>query len=255
MKEIREFATTTWPFAGRLFSLKWVNAGEERNRWRPLHFLVCWLIRLLTRLLCRIELDALAGVPMEGPLILAGNHIGSIEVPLLYAHLQPRRVIGLAKVKTWDSRFMAWLFDLFEAIPLRRGEADLEAVRRSLGVLSAGDILAITPEGTRSWDGRLLRGQPGIVTLALRSGAPILPIAHWGAEKFDENIKRLRRTDFHIRIGEPFCLGENGERVTGEVRQEMADEVMSQVAALLPAAYRGEYAACDPTSHKYLRFL
>jgi 1-acyl-sn-glycerol-3-phosphate acyltransferase len=254
MKELREFTATAWPFAGRLFSFKWVNLGKSQNRWRPLHPLVCWLIRLLTRVLCRIDLDALAEVPMEGPLILVGNHIGSIEVPLLYAHLQPRRVIGLAKIETWDSRFMAWLFDLFEAIPIRRGEADLEAMRRSLGVLTAGDILAITPEGTRSWNGKLLRGQPGIVTLALRSGAPLLPVAHWGVEKFSKNIEHLRRTDFHIRVGQPFYLKDSGERVTSEVRQQMADEIMSQVAALLPEAYRGEYADSDPPSQKYLLF-
>ena len=244
MREIRQLRAFSLPYAERLFSF----------RWRPIPRLTCWLIRAITRLLCRIELDHLAQVPAQGPLILVTNHIGSLEVPLLYAHLQPRRVVGLAKVETWDNRLMAWLFDLFEAIPIRRGEADLEAVRRSLAVLAGGDILAIAPEGTRSRHGRLLRGQPGVVTLSLRSGTPIVPIAHWGIEAFSHNLKRLRRTDFHVRVGRPFYLDTRGEKVGGEVRQAMVDEVMYQIAALMPEEYRGEYASCNPPPQKYLQF-
>ncbi len=254
MKEIREFTAIAWPLTVRLFSFKWVTAGEWRIRWKPLPSLTCWLIRLVTRLLCRLELGSLTQVPVDGPLILVSNHIGSLEVPLLYAHLHPRRVIGLAKVETWDNRFMAWLFDLFAAIPIRRGEADMEAIRRSLAVLAEGNILAIAPEGTRSRHGKLLRGQPGVVTLALRAGSPVLPIVHWGVEKFGENLKHLKRTDFHVRVGKPFHLDVRGERVSGEVRQAVVDEIMYQIAALLPEEYRGEYADCNPPPSKYLRF-
>src|SRR5512136_2756774 len=121
---------------------------------------ISWGIRLGTNILCRIEGSELAMVPMGGPLILAINHINSLEVPLLFAYLQPRRLIGLAKIETWDSKFMGWLFDLWNAIPVRRGEVDLEAIRRCLAALETGDILAVAPEGTRSRRGKLLRGQP-----------------------------------------------------------------------------------------------
>ena len=212
------------------------------------------VIRVGTSALCRIEYLPLKQVPERGPLILVSNHIGSLEVPLLFVHLQPRKMIGLAKIETWDSRFMGWLFDLWEAIPIRRGEADLEAVRRCLEVLRAGDMLAVAPEGTRSRDGRLLRAQPGIAMLALRSGAPILPLVHWGGEKFSSNLKRLKRTDFHIRVGRPFVVHVEGEKVTGEVRQAIADEIMAQVAALMPEEYRGEYAGWRGRAPQYLRF-
>jgi 1-acyl-sn-glycerol-3-phosphate acyltransferase len=133
-----------------------------------------------TNLSCRIDAMDLGRVPKRGPLILAVNHINSLEVPLLLSQLYPRRMIGLAKVETWDNKFMGWLFNLYEAIPIRRGEADLDAMRRCLASLASGDILAVAPEGTRSRDGRLLPGQPGMVLLALKSGAPILPVVHWG---------------------------------------------------------------------------
>ena len=221
---------------------------------KPLHSFVSWGIRTGTGIICRIEGADLAKVPMDGPLILAVNHINSLEVPLLFAHLQPRRMIGLAKIETWNSKFMGWLFDLWEAIPIRRGEADLEALRRCLASLSAGDILGVAPEGTRSYDGKLLRGQPGIVLIALHSGAPILPVAHWGGEDFPKNIKHLKRTDFHIRVGKTFTLDAKGKKVNAMVRQAMVDEIMSQIAILLPKKYRGEYTNYTLLPQEYIRF-
>jgi 1-acyl-sn-glycerol-3-phosphate acyltransferase len=212
-------------------------------------------IRVGTSILCRIDNAPLKQVPKNGPLILVVNHIGSLEVPLMFAHLQPRKLTGLAKIETWDNKFMGWLFTLWEAIPVRRGEADMDAIRRCLAVLAAGNILALAPEGTRSYHGRLLRGQPGVVLIALRSGAPILPIVHWGGEKFSVNIKQRKRTDFHIKVGKIFRLDPNGEKVAGAVRQVMVDEIMYQMAALMPDEYRGEYADLPKATTNYLQFL
>jgi 1-acyl-sn-glycerol-3-phosphate acyltransferase len=211
-------------------------------------------IQLGTDILCRIDKRDFPKIPSRGPLILVSNHISSLEVPLLFVHLQPRKMIGLAKIETWHNKFMGWLFDLWDAIPVRRGEADLDAIRACLEVLKTGDILAIAPEGTRSNDGRLLPAQPGIVLIALHSGAPILPMAHWGGEAFGSNLKKLKRTDFHIRVGKLFYLDAKGEKVNGKIRQEMADEIMSQIAVLMPEEYHGKYADCDPPPQKYLRY-
>jgi 1-acyl-sn-glycerol-3-phosphate acyltransferase len=77
--------------------------------------------------------------------------------------------------------------------------------------------------------------------LAVHSGAPIVPVAHWGGENFLKNLPHLKRTDFHIRVGEPFRLKLNGVKVTREIRQQIADEMMIQLAELLPIEYRGAY--------------
>jgi len=215
---------------------------------------VSWFIRAWSSILCRIEHKPLTNVPKHGPLILAINHIGSLEVPLFAALLQPRKTIALAKIETWNNKLMGWLFDLWEAIPIRRGEVDLEAIRRCLIVLHAGSMLVVAPEGTRSYNGRLQRGQPGISFITLRSGSPILPIVHWGGENFGTNLRHIKRTDFHIRVGRPFSLDAKGQKVTREVRQVMADEIMYQLAVLMPEEYRGEYQNCDPPPTKYLRF-
>jgi 1-acyl-sn-glycerol-3-phosphate acyltransferase len=216
--------------------------------------LVNGTIRGLTRLLCRVDDGELARVPDRGPLILVANHINFLEVPLVYTHLQPRPVTGFAKAETWDNPAMAALFDLWEAIPLQRGEADHSAMRRALAALKDGKILAVAPEGTRSGDGRLQRGQAGVVMLALVSGAPLLPIAYFGSERLRGNMARLRRTDFHIAVGRTFFLDPQGAKVTRELRQQMADEVMFQLAALLPPPYRGSYANLAAASETHLRF-
>lgn len=219
---------------------------------RPVFWLVNTLVRIGTSIICRIDAPDLDKVPERGPLIAYSNHTGQIEVPVLYSHLQPRHVTGIAKVETWDGWFLRWIFNLWDAIPIRRGEADIEAMRKSLDILKRGYILAIAPEGTRNKTGVLIKAYPGMVTLALRSDAPLLPIVHWGGENFSKNIKRLKRTDFHIRVGEPFKLDPGNERVTKEIRQQMTDEMMYRLAALLPESYRGAYADLENATDKYL---
>jgi 1-acyl-sn-glycerol-3-phosphate acyltransferase len=214
-------------------------------------------VKGLTRLLCQIDDAQLALVPRCGPLILVTNHINFLDVPLLYTHLMPRPLAGLIKAETWDNPAMGWLFDVAggsAAIPVRRGEADREALRRGLAALERGHILALAPEGTRSGHGRLQPGQPGVVVLALHSGAPILPVVYYGGESFRQNMKRLRRTAFNIIVGSPFYLEAGGTRVTREVRERMAGEVMYQMAALLPPPYRGVYADLGAATESYLRF-
>jgi 1-acyl-sn-glycerol-3-phosphate acyltransferase len=211
-------------------------------------------IKGLTRLLCQVNDAQLAQVPDRGPLIIVANHVNFLEVPLLYTHLQPRPVTGFAKVETWSNPALRLLADLWGAIPLSRGEADVSALRQALAALEAGHIVTMAPEGTRSGDGRLQRGYPGAVLLALRSGAPLLPVVCYGGELFWQNLPRLRRTAFHITVGRPFYLNPGGVKVTRQVRQQMADEVMYQMAQLLPPAYRGAYSDLAAATEKHLRF-
>jgi 1-acyl-sn-glycerol-3-phosphate acyltransferase len=219
------------------------------------HWTVTITIKNITRVLCRIDEEPLRQVPWHGPLILVCNHINFLEVPLMYTHLQPRPITGFAKAETWDSRWLGPLFDLWGAIPLHRGEADTAALRLGLRALEAGKIVVITPEGTRSGDGRLRRGHPGIVTLALHSGAPLLPLVYYGNEAFRHNIRRLRRTEFHIRTGRPFCVDPATKPVTRLVRQQITDEIMYLLAERLPPEYRGEYSDLSAATQEHIRFL
>jgi 1-acyl-sn-glycerol-3-phosphate acyltransferase len=208
----------------------------------------------ITSLICRIDDAQLKRVPKQGPLIIVTNHVNVLEIPIIYTRLQPRRVHGMVLAERWKNSIWRWILDTCETIPLLRGEADLAAIHRALGYLERGEMLIIAPEGTRSGDGRLQPAHPGVVLLALHSHAPLLPVAYYGAERYKENLSRLKRTDFHLRVGKPFYLEGKGEKVTRLVRKKMMDEVMYQLAMLLPPEYRGGYADISATTTSYIVF-
>lgn len=215
---------------------------------------VGWVLRAATGAVARIHVEELAKVPAVGPLILYANHINSFEVPVVLGYLQPRDLIGVAKVESWRNPLYKFLFNLFEAIPLRRGEADLNAMQRAVKDVKDGKILAISPEGTRSFHGRLQKGLPGTVLIAVRSGAPMMPMVYWGHENMSADLRRLRRPDFFIRVGNPFTIDLHGEALSKDVRTQVTDEIMYQLAALLPAAYRGLFSDLENATQTYLKF-
>lgn len=207
----------------------------------------CWLwivdgiARLSTRLMFRVDAQDLELMPRDGPFILISNHVTELEVLPLRKLLGSRSVHTLAKAESWDNPVLGRILDLWHAIPIRRGESDMAALRAALQVLKDGKILGIMPEGTRSHDGTLGRGNPGIAMIALKSGCPIVPMAFWGIENTKKNLRRLRRTDFHFRVGEMFHIERPEGKLTRHDRQALADEIMLRVAALLPEKHRGVY--------------
>jgi 1-acyl-sn-glycerol-3-phosphate acyltransferase len=127
-------------------------------------------------------------------------------------------------------------------------------LRTGIKKLTEGNIILLDPEGTRSHNGCLQKGRPGAILMALHSDSPMLPVVHYGSENYRENLKRLRRTDLYYVVGKPFRVDAGGQRVTSAVRQQMIDEVMFQMAGLLPPQYRGAYADLNTAPHKYLVF-
>jgi 1-acyl-sn-glycerol-3-phosphate acyltransferase len=215
-------------------------------------WLITLILRVHFRLTLRLDAPNVQQVPQQGPLIVISNHTGQIEVPLLATLMQPRKITGWAKAEAFDNLLLRWVFWAWDIIPVRRGEADMNALKRALRAIQEGYLFGIAPEGTRNKTGRLRRGMPGTVILALRSGAPVMPVVHWGGEVYLKNLKRLKRTDFHIRIGEPFKINVEGVKVTGEIRQQIADEMMYRIAKLLPEEYRGEYGDLGKNTEKFL---
>jgi 1-acyl-sn-glycerol-3-phosphate acyltransferase len=211
-----------------------------------------WVLRRVFQTVCRIDVDELKKVPRTGPLILVGNHINFLEAPIILPHLNNPNVTGLAKRETWKNPLFHFLFNQWGGIPIDRGVVDREAFRLSVSALQQGKILAVAPEGTRSKNGQLLRGKPGIVALALRSQAALMPICFYGYENFWSNLKRLRRSDFHIRVGMAFCIQLDGGTPDKDARQIITDEIMYKIAELLPAQYRGVYADVDSVQYRYL---
>jgi 1-acyl-sn-glycerol-3-phosphate acyltransferase len=212
------------------------------------------VLKILAKTLLKVEVAGLERLPASGPVILAINHINSIDGLLLRAFL-PRDIIGWAKAEIWGNPILRILAESLDTIPLRRGELDIHSVRLALQALGEGKLLGIAPEGTRSWHGRLQQGHPGLVFLALRAPDTfILPTVIYGQERFDKNLRRLRRTKVNVVFGQGFYLDAGGCRATRKMRQEMTDEIMMQIAALLPPEYRGVYSDVAAATERYLRF-
>lgn len=206
----------------------------------------------LTRAICRVDDQQLEMVPDRGPLILVMNHVHIVELPLIYTHLQPRPVTALVAANRWERIWTRILVEETGSIPLRRGLPDVSALRRAEQALEEGNIVAIAPEGTRSGDGRLRRGKPGVALLALRSGAPIIPLVHYGSEDYKHNLARFRRSHFHIVVGEMFRIEAPTERPDRRMRRQITDEIMFRLAALLPATYRGAYSDLEEATEVFL---
>jgi 1-acyl-sn-glycerol-3-phosphate acyltransferase len=221
----------------------------------PIKWIITYGCKLGIHCVYKIDAKDLSKVQREGPLITFTNHSGLIEAPLLFTELAPRpRVTGLSKIENFHKFFLGFVMKVWEIIPVRRGEADIEALRSCVEKLKDGYILGIAPEGTRNKTGELQRAQAGITVLALHSGAPMQPVAHWGGDKLKENLKRLRRAPFILRVGPRFYLDSRGQRITKEIRQEMADELMYQLALLLPEGMRGAYTDLSKATTKWLNF-
>lgn len=199
-------------------------------------------IRGLLRVVCRIERNELSRIPMEGPAILATNHTTNFEGPIYYVLLDPRRKTALGKQELWDHMVTRFIMQLWGIIPLNRRGADRRAMRRAREALARGEFLGISPEGTRSITGELQRGRPGAAMIATADRVPIIPMVQWGIQDLPKNLIRLRRTPLNFRVGEPFYLAvPEGRRIDrGELRR-MTDEIMYQLAVLMPDEFRGYY--------------
>jgi 1-acyl-sn-glycerol-3-phosphate acyltransferase len=208
----------------------------------------------LTGIICDVNSDALELVPERGPLILVSNHVNVLEIPVIVPRLGDRPISGFFASYRLESRWMRWLLTTYGGVAVRRGTPDITALEAAAQRIRAGDIFALAPEGTRSGDGVLGRGRAGVVLLALETGAPIMPVVHHGDAQWQSNLKKLRRTPFNIEVGTPFRLNPRHEKVTRVIRQSMIDEIMVQMATLLPPSWRGEYADRVGQQPRFLHF-
>ena len=201
-------------------------------------------VHLLILLAIKRDIQGLQHIPRKGALVLASNHL-NVGDPSVLTGVTPRRIIWLTKQELFDIPVFGILYHLFGCIPVRRFQADLRALRRSQEALLRGLVLGMFPEGTRSGESGLGRGEPGAALIAMRTNTPILPVAIWGTEGIKLPRDFFRRTEVHIRYGEPFYLP-RPERLTKKAVEDGAAIVMRRIAELLPQRYRGIYADTEP---------
>jgi len=206
--------------------------------------IIRFMINPLVKLVARVQVDGMHNLPEEGGYIVAANHLGRLDIPLVYFLLKRDDIILLVAEKYRKYGIVRWLVEALDAIWLDRFNADFHALRHTLEKLKAGGVLVMAPEGTRSTTGGLLRGKPGVSYLAAKSGLPVVPVAATGTEdeKVLAGLKRLKRAEVCVRVGEPFHLPPARGSERDAILERNTDEIMCRIAALLPETYRGVYA-------------
>lgn len=199
-------------------------------------------VRVLLRILCSYDRRAFDAIPQKGPALIVLNHINFLDVPIVSSLLFPRMFHGLVKQETWDNPVLRQLTEVWGGIPVDRSQPQIATFRTVHEILDQGSLLCIAPEGTRSTDGILKRGKSGPAAIAMRAQVPVYPVALHGTEQFWKNFKRLRRTAITIRLGTPFMIRETQGMGRKAARQEVSDQIMMQIASLMPPEYRGAYS-------------
>ncbi len=194
----------------------------------------------------RIRLEGRHHLPADGPAILCPNHTSVIDSFVLPAVL-PRRITFVGKAEYLDSWKTRHLFPALGMIPIDRtgGEASKRALDLAAGVLEAGELFGIYPEGTRSRDGRLHKGHTGAARLALRTGAPLIPVGLVGTRDIqppDAKVPRVFRPCV-VRIGRPIDVAHYRDRADDRlVLRQLTDELMYEIRALSGQEYVDTYA-------------
>jgi 1-acyl-sn-glycerol-3-phosphate acyltransferase len=184
----------------------------------------------------------LENLPKSGPCIVAANHLSILDAPLVYGLIGSEEITGWAAEKWEWHPIFGPILRLGGGIFIDRGEVDREALRAAVRWLQDGKVFGMSPEGTRSRVGALIRAKTGVAYLAHETKATIVPLAVIGTDTGIEELLHFKRPELTVRIGKPFHLPPlDPDQRTASLRRN-ADEVMCRIAALLPPRYWGVYA-------------
>jgi 1-acyl-sn-glycerol-3-phosphate acyltransferase len=211
---------------------------------RVFRFFVKPAFRLLFLTLAKITITGRENIPYGKPYMVAVNHVSMFDPPFVTA-FWPETVEGMGASDIWKKRGQNILVDWYGGIKVHRGEYDRNLIEVVVNVLDSGYPLLIAPEGGRSHTPGMRRAMPGIAFILERARVPVVPVGVVGTtDDFADKAFSFKRPRLEMHIGTPFHLppieGSGQER--REARQRNADQVMENIAELLPEEYRGVYA-------------
>jgi 1-acyl-sn-glycerol-3-phosphate acyltransferase len=201
------------------------------------------IARFFMRFIADIEVNGIEKLP-AGNVIIAANHLGRLDPVALFCILDREDIILPIAEKYKNHPLYGAIGRAVNGVWLNRFDADYSAVRQMLDRMKKGGVLVIAPEGTRSKTEALQEGKVGVVFLASKSGFPVLPVAVTGTEDrvILENLKHFRRSKITATAAELMYIDIPKGKGREEALRQATDEIMCQIAALLPEKYRGVYA-------------
>jgi len=189
-----------------------------------------------------LEVEGAEHLPASGPFILAANHHNYLDGVVLGVAL-PRPVSFLVMPRVYRaSPFHPAFHRHIRSIPINLRRPDPGAIKRALRVLKDGGVVGIFPEGPFSREGQLVPGQPGVATIALRSGAPVVPAAIRGTFEalVGQRFHVPRRHPLAVRFGPPLHVDSPRlAHATRGDREEITRRIMGQIASLLDGRANG----------------
>ena len=196
----------------------------------------------LTNIFCqafgRLEARGVHHIPKEGGVLLVSNHVSFLD-PVIVGSAANREIHFMARSNAFDIPGLGKLISIYNAYPVNRGAPDLGALRKTIALLKAGNVVLMFPEGTRSVDGTLGKARDGACFIAHRAGVPTLPVYHSGAERMlPRNSKRLRRAKLTVAFGEPLQLIVPESETKREMYQQMGNQMMEAIADLRDEIHR-----------------
>lgn len=200
--------------------------------------------RVLTKLVIFVATQAtvsgLENFPKRGPALVVINHLGDADAVLLAASL-PIAVDGMGKVELSEHWLAGPILRAYGVIWVHRGRPDRKAIRAALDGLSQGRLIAIAPEGRETVEEGLEEGTEGAAFLAMKSGAPIVPVAMTGTGNEDiyGHLRKWKRSRVTLSVGKMFFLREQADRQ--KMLRDGTRQIMESLARLLPESYRGAY--------------
>lgn len=191
------------------------------------------------------RIEGLEHLPELGPAIIAPNHLSEFDSPLLMGVL-PRQITFLGKAEYLDDLTTRWIVPAIGMIPIDRrgGRASQDALDAATIRLDRGELIGVYPEGTRSRDGFLHRGKTGAARLALRTGAPIVPVGIIGTDRIqpcDQAMPTPRRRAT-VRFGEPIDPDDYIDMLGQDtVHRHLTDDLMRRIQLLSGQTYVDSY--------------
>ena len=189
--------------------------------------IIKWIVRGAIYIWCKIyyraEIIGLENIPKDEPLIFCGNHRNYLDPPLIVATAK-RDIKFLAKEELYKNKFLAALGWVFEAIPVKRDEKDISAIKTSLKDLKEGKCIALFPEGTRNGLEKGEKVKEGVAFFAVRSGAKVLPCGIKGGVKGNRKVT--------IKYGKPLDYSEYKGKKDKETLEKITKEIMDNIIEL-----------------------